>query len=312
MIACGIDAGSNSIRMLIARVEDGKIAEELHSERHITRLSAGIGATGRLSPEGAEKTLQLFSLFHAPIQQYKVNYVFAAATSAVREASDSAAFIAKAREAGIELHIISGDDEARYTFMGVTAALDRDVSNSVIYDIGGGSTEVSLILGGERVFSRSVPVGVVKLSDKFGFSGVFTEGMRRSCAAYVRGEFAPVLDTIRSMNGNTKKTAIGTAGTVTTIAAYDLRLESYDRSRINGHILSAERLRGHVTDMLGMTPEDVLALPGIEKGREDLVIPGTILIGEILAGLGMTETVVSDSGLREGLVIAASTIGSWI
>lgn len=309
MINCGIDVGTNSVRMLIARVENGKIVEELHSERHITRLGAGINDTGILSPNGAKMTLELFKKFHEYIVRYNVDNVFAAATSAVREASDGISFMAEAEKAGIKLVTITGDEEANYTYMGISASLNVNIANCIVFDIGGGSTEISLVIDDKRIYSDSVRVGVVKLSDRFGFDGVFTQSMATECVKYIQQEFSPVFNKISALKKGSALPAIGTAGTVTTIAAHDLMLEVYDRSRVNGHVMNISRLESLLHNMRGLRPADILKLPGIEKGREDLVAPGIILVCQILRGMAADAVIVSESGLREGLTLAADGHG---
>ncbi len=304
-IGCGIDVGTNTVRMLIAEVSDGRIVKTLYSGRAITRLGAGLAQTGRLSPTGAGKTLELFRSFKYAIDEYNVKHIFAAATSAVREASDSAEFLAAAKAVGIPLVTISGEEEARYTYKGVASGLEDACKPILIYDIGGGSTEVIYAGGGGVRFAKSVPVGVVKLADRFDFSGVVSPAVISECSVYVNGLLRPVFEELRLVSGGFEGPPVGTAGTVTAIAAVDMEMEIYDPEAVNRHILTCENLALISGRLSAVSAPERLAVKGVEQGREDLLIPGIVMIMEILGITGCDRSAVSDSGLREGLTVAA-------
>lgn len=300
MIAAGIDVGSNSVRMLIADVSDGKINKIIDTARGITRLGGDLSHTGELSSTGVTKTLELFEIFREKIEQHHVDKVMAVATSAVREAKDSQSFLKKANKMGIPLVAISGDDEAYYTYLGVSSIFGGQ--DCIIYDIGGGSTELIFVKDGKVVDSYSVPLGVVKLADRFDFESEPTEETIALCEEYVITNFAPAFS-----EGNYGiDTIIGTAGSVTSVAAIDLKMHKYDPSIINGYSLDIETLN-RIQMQLSSTPaSERLKITGVEVGREDLLIPGILIIKGIMAFAGVKKSVVSDYGLREGLTIAAA------
>ena len=302
MITAGVDVGSNTVRLLIADVQNGKIVKSLFSGRGITRLGAGIAGTGRLSEASMDKTIDLFKQFHSEILKYKAEKVFAAATSAVREASNSADFIARAHSVGIPLKAISGDEEAKYTYLGVSATLADLPKSAVVYDIGGGSTEFIHVEKGEIVKDISVPIGVVKLADKYGFDKPTDHVLHEECKAYLREVLAPMRAGMADAHGE----LIGTAGTVTTIAAVELGLEAYQPEKVNTHKLTDTGIETLLARVAALTPQERIKLPGLEAGREDLMIPGMILVDVIMELFGKRMSYVSDYGLREGLAIAAS------
>ncbi|MDR2883599.1 MAG: Ppx/GppA family phosphatase [Deferribacteraceae bacterium] len=299
MIIAGIDVGSNSVRMLIAELIDGKIANILHTGRGITRLGGDLSHTGELNPEGVEKTLQLFETFNEAIEKYNVDKVLAVATSAVREAKDSIAFIKRANDIGIPLQAISGDDEAYYTYLGVSSLFGG--VDCIIYDIGGGSSELIFVKDSKIVKIQSIPIGVVKLADRFDFSEPLDGEALELCEEYIRSNFQI------AFNEGTFgiETIIGTAGSVTSVAAIDLKMDKYDPTIINGYTLDWETLDRIEAQLSSMNAEARLSIVGVERGREDLLIPGIMIIKGIMAHAGVKRSSISDYGLREGLIISA-------
>ncbi|GAB7140831.1 exopolyphosphatase [Deferribacterales bacterium RsTz2092] len=303
MITAGIDVGSNSVRMLIADVQAGKIVKKIYSGRALTRLSAGIEKTGKLSPAGVEKTLDLFKTFAENIKKYKADKVIAVATSAVREASDSVAFLSKAAELGIPLIAISGEQEAYYTYKGVVSSMAQVPSPALVYDIGGGSTEFIYVKDGQLLYNISVPIGVVKLSDKFGFQNITDASVHKACKDYLLEKFNDVAGKISTFEK--PKVLIGVAGSVTTIAAVDAATTSFKPDEIEGYVLRQDNIAQILTTLCAMTGADRLKVAGVEAGREDLIPAGIIAIQVIMSLFNQTESHVSVYGLREGVTIAA-------
>ena len=299
MISCGIDLGSNTIRIIIAEVIDSKITEILYSHRAVTRLAGNIHSSGRLSDEGVEKTLKYLKLYKSEIDRFNVCNVFVAATSAIREAENSYYFINKAASIGIDVHIISGEEEAYYTFLGMKSNFTSFIKDAFFYDIGGGSTELTHICDDSILFSKSIKMGVVKLSDMFGFNRPVSFDIIKECTSYVHeyifSEFDPTDVPL----------LIGTAGTVTSIAAIELKMVDYDPGIISKHILSESNLNKLIYMLMPLSSEDKLKIPGVYNGREDLIIPGIIIVKEIMKLCSCKISNVSDFGLREGLAIAA-------
>jgi exopolyphosphatase/guanosine-5'-triphosphate,3'-diphosphate pyrophosphatase len=303
MINCGIDIGSNTVRMLIAEVEDKRIKRELAKGRGITRLAASISSTRQLSEESMAKTYSLLFDFYKLIAEYSAENVFAVATSALREAENAPVFLQGAKDIGIDVKIISGEDEALYNFCGIQA-FNPDLENFLVFDIGGGSTELTLSRSGKIVSLFSVPIGVVKLCDIFGFSGVNTAEKRTKAEAYINYAFEKSFNQLKEETGDFS--LIGSAGTVTSLAAFTLALPKFDSASIDRFNINLNILDDIEHKLNGLYPEEILEEQGVEKGREDLLAPGALLVKTILKGLGKDSCRVSVHGLREGLVINAA------
>ena len=305
-LGCGIDVGANTVRLLIAEVRDGRISKPIYSGREITRLGAGIGKTGKLSPKGAAKTLKLFGSFKEAMDRYQVGHIFAAATSAVREADDAAEFVSKANSLGIPLVVISGDEEAKYMRMGVLSGVSEAKKDTLIYDIGGGSVEIVFTGQSKLPFVRSVPVGVVKLAEIYNFRQRASLKTLYDCSAYINHLLKPAFDELSAfLGGRFSGVPIGVAGTVTSVAAVDMEMDIYNPEAVNSHILTEERLERIKVKLSEISAKERLSIKGVERGREDILVPGALIIAEILRLLGCGRSAVSDNGLREGLTIAS-------
>ncbi|MDR2870696.1 MAG: hypothetical protein LBV04_09620 [Deferribacteraceae bacterium] len=304
MITAGIDVGSNTVRLLIAEVSNGRIIKRLCSKRGITRLGAGLNATGQLSQESMDKTIALLEEFAADLDEYNVDMAFPVATSAVREASNGKEFLERAKRAGIWLAAIPGSKEAEYTYLGIASNMQELPKSAIIYDIGGGSTEFIYVKDGRVVADVSVPIGVVKLADKYGFDKPTEADTHRRCMSYIHEQLC-ACDMITNFAQDNATELIGTAGSVTTIAAVELGMTAYDAERINKHILTRVNVEKQLAMLAPMTAEQRIALPGLEAGREDLMIAGILMVLVIMDIFGSYESGISDNGLREGLAVAA-------
>jgi exopolyphosphatase/guanosine-5'-triphosphate,3'-diphosphate pyrophosphatase len=292
--------------MIVADVVNYKIAKVLATGRGITRLSAGFAETKKLSPASIKKTLDLLKNFGETIEAYNVEKMLAVATSAVREAENSAAFLNGAKELGIDIKIISGDMEASYTKIGVLSHF-AEIRDMVLFDIGGGSTEITLIKDCKTVYSQSTPVGVVKLCELFGFSNRFKDEIRQNAKRYIFEMLKEPFERARTfLSLQPECHVVGTAGTVATIAAYVQRLNRYDSAKISRFVLTTAHLSNILKELDGFSPEEILAKKNVEEGRQDLLLPGVVLTEAILEGFGCSSFTGTDCGLREGLVISLS------
>jgi exopolyphosphatase/guanosine-5'-triphosphate,3'-diphosphate pyrophosphatase len=225
-----------------------------------------------------------------------------AATSAVRDASNGRAFVRDLERAtGIDVRIISGEDEARLTLAGIVAGLGRLPGVVVAFDIGGGSTEYMLARDSALVAAVSLRLGVVPLAERFPFPRPVDSARYTELRGVVRAQLARELpSTIATARVDT---LVGTAGTVTTLAALDLGLAAYDPARVQGHVLTRaaierQRRRLNALDVAGRA-----ALPCLEPGRADLIVAGVAIVEATLDHLGSEQLTVSDWSLREGLVV---------
>jgi exopolyphosphatase / guanosine-5'-triphosphate,3'-diphosphate pyrophosphatase len=290
-----IDLGTNTARLLIATKEPYR---QILLNRTITRLGGGFTRERGLSEEAQQRSLSALAAFAAEIARHGVTRVRAVATSAVRDAVNGAAFCQRVKEqTGIALEVIDGTEEAVLTLRGVASILDDKSGDLAVFDVGGGSTEYTLAEKIEPVFSRSLPIGVVRLTEgKVGVAEM-EDKIRRELESFARELSAEGLAERFS-----KATLIGTAGTATTLAAIHIGMEEYDYRRVNNHTVPLSEVQ-RIFDLLQpLTPKERLEVPGLEPGREDLVIAGTLVVLTTMRVFGFDNFKVSDSGLLEGLI----------
>lgn len=299
-IAASIDIGSNTVRLLAAEVEGGVIVREVLNLRDITRLGEGLGAGGSLKPEARARTIEVLKGYAARLKSMKIKEVSAIATEALRRASDSEAFISDVkRETGLAIELISGEEEARRTLIGVRAGIGGHAGEGekLLVDIGGGSTEVVTTSDWEDFRAVSLPLGAVTLYERYLVDDPPPGREMRELVNHCLGPLA-ALDKMRPKGG--WRTLVGTAGTVTTLAAVDMRMEEYDPVRVTGHRMSRETVARLLSRFMGLTKESRRLLAGLEAGREDIILSGTAILGAVMDVAGAGSLVVCDYGLREG------------
>ena len=302
MILAGIDIGTNSLRLLVAEIGD-KAFRELHAERTITRLGQDLDRTGMLSREAEERTFAALSDFTAHVPLFSPFRTVAVGTSALRNAANAAEFIqeAKARY-GINITVITGEEEARLTLMGVGRALKgQSLESALVIDIGGGSTELILTRPGSACVAMSLPLGAVYFTERFIKHDPPTDDEVTAFRAAVRDELGHVDRIVPVPKGS--RTCAGTAGTITTLAAMDQRLARYDPNKITNHVLTRRSIDAMVRTLVMSTVEERRGIAGLEAGREDIIIAGAVIAQEILEWCGCEKMLVSDWGLREGIVL---------
>jgi exopolyphosphatase/guanosine-5'-triphosphate,3'-diphosphate pyrophosphatase len=300
-----IDLGTNTVRLLVAEVHAGAPWVAVHAEQRVTRLGEGLHATGVLGDAAMERTAAAVVDYVARARAVGASRVRVVATSAMREATNGHALAAKlTAEAGVRVDVISGDEEARLTLRGLRRGLTLDASRFIAFDIGGGSTEYVLARGATVVEAVSLKLGVVPLAERFPFPQRLDEARYASMLAEIRARLARELP--GAIAGSAAGVLVGTAGTVTTLAALDLALAAYDSSRVHGHRLTRAAVDRLLARLGALTVVERGALPCLEPGRADLIIPGTAIVVATMEWLGVDALVVSDYGLREGIMDAVS------
>ncbi len=304
MLLSSIDVGSNTIRFLIGRVENRKITR-LRTGMVITRLAADIGETRLLSTDNIEKSVSVLKAFSDIISIYGVLHVKAVGTSALREAKNSEEFIKTVfSETGINIEVISGEEEAELTAQGVLFDMP-ETDSSFIIDIGGGSAEWILCRNSSPVEMGTIPTGVVKLFDNH----IKSDPPSKDDILSLKKESDTVLSRLKTQMGhliNSRTVFIGTAGTITTLASIDIGLESYDHEKIHRHNISLEKLYDISGRLMSIFLSERKKMIGLEPGRADLIIPGILFTINIMELFGFTNILVSDNGLLEGTLIKLS------
>jgi exopolyphosphatase/guanosine-5'-triphosphate,3'-diphosphate pyrophosphatase len=280
-----IDLGTNSTRLLVADVEDGRV-EEVARGLKITRLGEGVDARGRLLPLPVARVRNCLGEYRRRLEELGAERTLVVATSAVRDAENGGAFLGEIEWSyGLPTRLLSGDDEAQLTLRGVTAGRSLR-PGTMIVDIGGGSTE--LILAESRF---SLDLGCVRMTERF-------DDDLDACAVHVQAEL-PELDV---------RAAIGVAGTVTSLAALDLGLVEYDPERIHGHRLSREAVQAQLLRLASLPLEERRRVPGLEPERAPVIVAGAVILREILDRFGLAELEVSEHDLLHGIALEAAEL----
>jgi len=304
MRLCAIDVGSNTVRLLVADVVGAGTWRIADQDQTITRLGENLARTGALGEAPMARTLAAVSGYVERGVRLGASDIRIVATSAVREASNGLVFAAAVENAtGRRVDVVSGEVEARLTLQGVRHGLGPLSGPVLTFDIGGGSTEYVLSEGDAVRSAISLRLGVVPLAERFPFPGVVPRSPYRELHDEVRRrldrELPEAIRTARVAH------LVGTAGTVTALAALDLGLVRYDPDRVQGHVLSRAAVERLLDRLCGLTVEERAVLPCLEPGRADLIIPGTAIVMATLDQIGIDEVRVSEYGLREGVLVDA-------
>jgi exopolyphosphatase/guanosine-5'-triphosphate,3'-diphosphate pyrophosphatase len=297
-----IDLGTNTVRLLVADVRPHAAGwRSVLAEQRVTRLGEGLRASGALGKAAAMRTATTVADYVARARAAGAARVAIVATSAVREATNGPDFVAElARATGVAVRVVSGEEEARLTLAGIIAGVGSLPGLAVAFDIGGGSTEYILTRDGALVHAVSLPLGVVPLAERFSFPGAVDPGrysaLRSEVAAQLGRELPPVIATARV------DILVGTAGTITTLAALDLGLVEYDAARVQGHTLTRSAVERQRRRLASLDVAARAALPCLESGRADLIVPGVAIVEATLARLDCERLIVSDWSLREGIL----------
>lgn len=297
-LAAAVDVGSNTLRLLIARPDPENRLETVLLRRKITRLSQGLTPGGKLHPEAWQRSLAALVEFGEDIRRHGVEQVFGGATAAVRIAVDGDEFLNQvAQKAGLRLRKLPGEEEARLTALGALADLPDRFDPYLIVDPGGQSTEFIPTENGRAAEGISLNLGVVGLTEAFVTQAPTPVAEIKRISAEVREKLREVVEFHPPQNG--LKLA-GTAGTVTTIAAMDLEMSDYDPERVTGHVLHLDRVREILDRLAPLDLDRRRSLAGLERGREDVILAGLVLVLELMRAYGLTTIQVVDSGLLEG------------
>ena len=294
------DCGSNSTRLLIAS-SDGRT---LTREMHITRLSEGVDATGALTNDAMTRTLGVLTNYRRTCDDAGVERGLLVATSAVRDASNGAEFLARAHEVTrVEARVLTGTEEAALSLAGASADLEVSALPTMIVDVGGGSTEMASELDGE-ILSYSMQLGCVRVTERALGHGVVTPERDAATRAMITSELDRAflaVPAFTSLVGDVR--VVGLAGTVATLAQLDAGLTVYDREVVHHRVLSLATVRLW-RDLLAGEPLEVrLAHPGMVPGREDVLAAGLYVLAEIMARFGVDQVLTSESDILDGIVL---------
>jgi exopolyphosphatase/guanosine-5'-triphosphate,3'-diphosphate pyrophosphatase len=292
-----IDVGTNSVKFVIAeRAENGSWTTVV-DRAELTRLGEGLDDGGELRPEPIERTVEVVAAMVEEARHAGVAEIAAVGTAGLRIASNSATFLDAARErTGVDVEVISGEEESRLAYLAVTSALDVGDNTLVVFDSGGGSSQFTFGRA-DRVDERfSVNVGAVGFTERFGLDGVVDEqtlgAARDAIAADLdRLDGRPVPDVV-----------VGMGGAVTNLAAVKHQLATYDPSVIQGATLEAAEVDRQIELYRTRTADERRDIVGLQPKRAEVILAGALIVHTVLAELGRDRLTVSDRGLRHGVL----------
>ena len=297
-----IDCGTNSIRLLIAEPDGSGGLNDLKRRLEIVRLGQGVDATGEFHPDALRRTFaavddyaELIKEAEVPVE--KVHFV---ATSAARDAKNRDSFFLGIEERlGVQPDVISGETEARLSFMGALSRVTPDGEPVLVMDIGGGSTE--LITGnaaGELQSAISLDIGSVRVTERFLKQNPVADDDLERATTYVDELLAG-----SSVDFDSIGTWIGVAGTATTLAGVYLELEQYDRERVHGARIPVPAIAQLLNRLAGLTVEEIRALPSMHPGRADVITGGALVETRVAQRLHVGELIVSESDILDGIAL---------
>jgi exopolyphosphatase/guanosine-5'-triphosphate,3'-diphosphate pyrophosphatase len=298
----GIDCGTNSVRLLVADLAGGEL-RDVAREMRIVRLGQDVDRTGRLAPESLARTRTALLEYAELIAGHGARRVRMVATSATRDARNREAFTAMVREVlGIDPEVVSGAEEAELSYRGAVAGLPAAAAPLLVTDIGGGSTE--LVLGGgpgTALRAVSMDVGSVRMTERHLHDDPPTTAQ---VAAAVRDVEAALDEAAAHVGLDKAATVVGVAGTVTTVAAIALGLQSYDADAIQGYELAAATVHAVTGRLLGMSRAERSAVPVIHPGRVDVIGGGALILRAVLERTGASSVTVSEHDILDGVALS--------
>lgn len=297
-----IDVGSNSTRLLVADVDGGVAVLERQSR--VTRLGRGVDLSGQLSDEAIEAACGAIGDYVAICRDLEVGAVTAIATSAVRDASNGAAFVAELRERfALSARVLDGEEEARLTYRGATAEQPPTMPTLVI-DIGGGSTEIVIGRGTEIGFHVSLQVGVVRHTERHVSGDPPTAAELEALA----GDVCRLIAEARAGHEDARAEAgIAVAGTPTSLAAVELGLEPYDPARVHGHVLERTTIQHELSRFASTPLAERAAIPGLHPDRAPTIIAGCVILIEAMRAFDLDRIRVSEHDILYGVALESAS-----
>ncbi len=299
-----LDCGTNSLRLLVADV-DGTSLTDVVRRMEIVRLGQGVDRTGQFAPEALARTFAVLDDYADQIRHFDAEAVRMVATSATRDAANRDDFVAGVRDRlGIDPEVVSGDAEAALSFVGATRELASDAALAapfLVVDIGGGSTEFVLGDASGPAAARSVDIGCVRMTERH----LVDDPPTAAQVEAARADIVAAIDSVRSVVPIGKaKTLIGLAGSVTTVVALALGLETYDPERIHHSRVAVADVRRITSELLAATRAERAAMPVMHPGRVDVIGGGALVLDTIMTEAGFDDVVASEHDILDGIAFS--------
>jgi len=295
-----IDIGTNSTRLLIADVEGGGV-EEVERRTTVTNMGRGVDHSGMICTDAVDDVCEVIGDYKARYEEMGAERVSAIATSAVRDAINGEAFIAELRERfGLDARLLTGEEEAHLTYLGATAHRP-DQDKTLVFDIGGGSTELIVGSGTEVGFHTSLQAGTIRQSERHLTSDPPDPHELEELAADIRN----LID--RAIASQTEPVrAIAVAGTPTSLAAIDQGLEPYDPGRVHGYRLGMQPIQHMLSRLSSLPLAERLRVPGLHPGRAPTIVAGTVILVQVMRAFRLQEIEVSELDILHGSALSAA------
>lgn len=297
-----IDVGTNSTRLLVADVLGGRVSV-LERRSTVTRLGRGVDLSGHLASEAIEDVCGAIDGYVGILQELEAEKVDVIATSAVRDADNGGAFIAELRERfALSARVLDGEEEARLTYLGATAE-DPPAEPTLVVDIGGGSTELTVGCGADVSFHDSLQVGVVRHTERHVASDPPAPVELEALAADVRGSIEASVE-----GADGVRQGIAVAGTPTSLASVEMALEPYDPARVHGHVLALPSIQRMLSRLASVPLAERVEIPGLHPDRAPTIVAGVVILVETMRAFGLEEIRVSEQDILYGTALAATAV----
>lgn len=289
-----IDIGTNSIRHLICDIESDEI-RQIKKDVRITRLGDSVSKSGKLTNDAIARSIDVITGYLNDANEYKVQNMYAFATSAVRDAKNSSYFIDELSKIGLNVDIVDGETESLYGYLGAAYGIKKN--DVLVLDIGGGSTEFSYYKDG--LVKRSFDIGALRLTEKFIKSDPITMDEYNNIRLYIIDMLTPFIGN----NEDIPKDIVGIGGTITTLAAMSQDLRIYSREMVHGYLLKKSEIKRLLDLMMSLSLDERKLLNGLQPERADIIVAGTIIVYTILELLNNTSITVSEWDNLEGAIV---------
>jgi exopolyphosphatase/guanosine-5'-triphosphate,3'-diphosphate pyrophosphatase len=301
-----VDIGSNSTRVLVADVRAGRVTDELERRSEVTRLGTGVDADGRLREDAMERVFTTLDGYARVIEHHGAEVKLAVLTSAVRDSANGEEFAEQVKDRyGLVPHVLTGDREARLTFLGATSERDSaGTEATLVIDIGGGSTELVIGVGDQVSFHVSTQAGVVRQTERHIDRDPPQPEEVRELAADVRSIIA---DAVPVAQRSAVQRAIAVAGTATSLAAIDQELDPYDPDRVHGYALTREACERILKRLAALPLAQRRQVAGLHPDRAPTIVAGAVILREVLSYFALQRVEVSEHDILRGAAIGFSS-----
>lgn len=293
-----IDIGTNTVLLLVAQCNAGGDITTLAYEQRVPRLGQGVDSSRNLHPDSMERVVGVLEEYHGILGRYGVSHIVACATSAVRDAHNRDGFVDLVRKrTGIAVEILSGDEEALWTYRGAISGM-AGIRKATVVDIGGGSTEITVGNAHNIQQHVSLDIGSVRLTERFFKHDPPTHPELEKAIEIVENELARA--SRFSFDGSS---LVGVAGTATSLALLDQGRKEFHREAVTGYRLQLDNVYALFRTLRSMPAEEILQLSSVMEGRADVIAAGALILREVMAHFKFKEMVVSERGVRYGIAI---------